>query len=74
MVPNLPGSFRALRNCLLIQIRYSVFSECAASPYCSCGSFVVIFGVLFGNLHMAFWRPIIFLSNLVMVSMEYGTV
>jgi hypothetical protein len=64
---------RVLRNCFPIQVRYSVLSECASNPYWSCGNFVVMFGVLFGSPQMVFWRPIIFLSNLVMFGMEYGT-
>jgi hypothetical protein len=39
-----------------MHVRYSILSDCAFSPNWSCGSFVVIFGVLFGSPHMAFWK------------------
>jgi hypothetical protein len=32
-----------------MHVRYSVLSECAFSPNWSCGSLVVMFGVLFGG-------------------------
>jgi hypothetical protein len=73
IIPSLPGSFRALRSCFPIHVRYSVLSECAFSPNWLCGSFVVIFGVLFGSPHMAFCRAMIFWSSLAMFGMEYGT-
>jgi hypothetical protein len=62
-----------LRSCFPIHFRYAVLRECAFSPYWSCGSCVVIFGVLFGSPHIVFWRPIIFLSSLIMFGIEYGT-
>jgi hypothetical protein len=52
--PSLPGSLRAFRSCFPIHVRYSVLSDCASSPYWSCGSCVVMFGVLLGSPHMAF--------------------
>jgi hypothetical protein len=73
MIPSLPGSFRALWSYLPIHVRYSVLSECAFNPNWSCGSFVVMFGVLFGSPHMAFCRAMIFWSSLAMFGMEYGT-
>jgi hypothetical protein len=70
-IPSLPGSFRALRSCFPMHVRYSVLSDCSFSPNWSCGNFVVMFGVLFGSLHMAFWRAMIYWSSLVIFGMEY---
>jgi hypothetical protein len=56
-----------------MHVRYSVLSECAFSPNWSCDSLVVMFGVLFGRLHMAFCKAMIFWSSLAIFGIEYGT-
>ena len=56
-----------------VHVRYLELSECVFSPNWSCGSLVVMFGVLFGRPQMAFCKAMIFWSNLAMFGIEYDT-
>jgi hypothetical protein len=73
IVPRLPGSFNAFLSCSLIHLKYTFSSKKAYSPNKSCGSWVIIFAVHLDRPHIAFWIPIIFLFNVLMVGSEYGT-
>ena len=45
IIPSLPLSFRALRSCSPIHLKYAFFSENASIPNILCGSYVTMFGV-----------------------------
>ena len=66
-------SFKALRICSSMHLKYAFFNENASMPNMSCGSWVTIFGVHLGRPHIFFWIAIIFLSSFMMVGKEYGT-
>ena len=46
IIPNLPLSFRALRSCSPICLKYVFFSENASIPNMSCGSNVLYLGCI----------------------------
>ena len=72
IIPTLPLSFKALRNCSPLHLKYAFFSENASIPNMSCGSCVIIFDMHLGRLQIFFWIAIIFLSILMMAGKEYG--
>ena len=74
IIPSLPFSFRAFRNCSPIHLKYAFFSENASIPNMSCGSCVTTFGVHLGRPQIFFWIAIIFLSSFMIAGKEYGIV
>ena len=72
IMPSVPLSFRALRSCSPIHLKYAFFSENASIPNMSCGSCVTIFGVHLDRPQILFWIAIIFLSSFMMAGREYG--
>ena len=66
-------SFRALRSCSPIHLKYAFLSENASIPNKSCGSCVIIFGMHSESPQIFFWIAILFLSNLMMEGKEYGS-
>ena len=73
IIPSLPLSFRAVRSCSPIHLKYAFFSEKALIPNMSCGSCVTTFGVHLGRPQIFFWIAIIFLSSFLIAGKEYGT-
>ena len=63
IIPSLLLSFRALRSCSPIHLKYVFFSENASIPNISCRSWITIFGMHLGRPQIFFCIAIIFLSN-----------
>ena len=73
IIPNLPWSLSAFLSCSPMHLRSAFFNENASRPKSSWGNWVITFAVHFGNSHIVFWMPIIFLSSFFMVGSKYGT-
>ena len=72
ILPSCLGSLKACLSCLPIHLRYAFDSENASRPKRSCGSCVVMFGMLLGNPQIFLYNLIICLSNFLIVALEKG--
>ena len=53
-IPSLSLSFRAFQSCSPMHLRYAFFNENASIPNMLCGSWITMFGVHLGRLHIFF--------------------